>query len=169
MQKPLITRSQFYMWRTLFALAHVDSIVSAEEVRFMAEALEDIPFSPEQRLILEDDIKHGQDVEGMFFQITDLQDQSAFFRFARNLVHVDGDFGPEEQKIMLRLQEMHLKRANVDDLVGAVGLELEDDAVEGGGHGPHPLDASDWGKGRSRFKNAVYSFRQAFLTGRFGK
>ena len=33
-----ITDSQFYMWRTLFAIVHVDDMVTEEEVHFMAEA-----------------------------------------------------------------------------------------------------------------------------------
>ena len=47
-----ITDSQFYMWRTLFAIVHVDDMVTEEEVHFMAEALEDIPFTPDQIAML---------------------------------------------------------------------------------------------------------------------
>ena len=43
-----ITESQFYMWRTLFAISHADNVVSDEEIRFMTEALEDLPFNAER-------------------------------------------------------------------------------------------------------------------------
>ena len=51
-----VSESQFYMWRTLFAVAHADSIVADEEVAFMASVLNDINFTPEQTEVLKDDI-----------------------------------------------------------------------------------------------------------------
>ena len=122
-----LTESQFYMWRTLFAVVHADNVVATEEVRFMAEALEDVPFSDEQRAILNEDIKHPQNIEAMFAGISDVRDQAAFFSHARSLVHIDGDFGADEQAIMLKLQKIHLQNKNLTDLVGHVSLELEDD------------------------------------------
>ncbi len=122
-----VTDSEFYMWRTLFALVHVDHHVTDEEVRFMAEALEDIPFSDEQRDILSTDIKAPQDVVEMFSKITNSRDQAKFFNFAREIVWVDGDYGQDEQNIMLKLEEIHIKNTVVDDLIGHVELELEDD------------------------------------------
>ena len=123
-----VTDSEFYMWRSLFALVHVDYRVSDEEVRFMAEALEDVPFSDEQRSVLEGDIKTPQDVVEMFGRISNPRDQAKFFNFAREIVWADGDYGSEEQEIMLKLKEIHMKNTVVDDLVGFVDLELEDDS-----------------------------------------
>ena len=120
-----LTDSQFYMWRALFALVHADDVVTAEEVRFMAEILEDIPFNDDQRAILNKDITEAQDITAMFASITDPKDQAEFFEFARELVWVDGDYGAEEQEIMLKLKEIHVKNINIDDLVGSIDLELE--------------------------------------------
>ena len=100
-----ITDSQFYMWRTLFAIVHVDDMVTEEEVHFMAEALEDIPFTPDQIAMLEEDMRTPQDVTEMFKGVTDAHDQNQFFQTARALVHIDGDYGAEEQEIMLKLQK----------------------------------------------------------------
>lgn len=151
-----VTESQFYMWRTLFAVAHADDVVTDEEVRFMAEALEDVPFSEVQRGVLNDDAKHPQDIEDMFKGISDVRDQAAFFKFAHTLVHIDGDYGAEEQNVMLKLKEMHLKHADLDKLVGSVDLELEDDG---------PYSSEDQGK--PSFQENFYSFRDAFLKRRF--
>lgn len=152
-----VTESQFYMWRTLFAVAHADNIVTDEEVRFMAEALEDVPFSDEQRAVLNEDVKHPQDIEAMFRGVSDVHDQAVFFKFARELVHIDGDYGKEEQEVMLKLEELHLQHANLDDLVGSVKLELE---------GDEPA-AFKGGVQKQGFKDRVYSFRDAFLHRRF--
>lgn len=121
-----INDSQFHMWRALFAVAHADDIVSAEEVHFMAAALEDVPFSEGQRAILNEDIKYPQDIETMFKAVEDQYDQAMFFKLAHELVHIDGDYGAEEQEIMLKLKALHVKTANVDDLVGRIQLELDD-------------------------------------------
>lgn len=121
-----IDESEFYMWRTLFAMAHVDGYVSPQEVRFMVEALEDVPFSKEQRNILVNDISEPQNIEDMFAKISNAKSQAEFFKFAREIVWADGEYGKEEQEIMLRLKEIHVRRTDVDDLVGAVELEFDE-------------------------------------------
>lgn len=163
MTKRNLTESQFYMWRTLFALAHADGIVTGEEVRFMAEALEDLPFSDEQRGVLNDDIRYAQRPEDMFSGITDVRDQAAFFKYARRLVHIDGDYGTAEQAVMLRLKEMHIKSADVDDLIGKVRMELEEENGPEFVDGAVGADAAD----RRGLRQVVYSFRDAFLKDRF--
>ncbi|MCB1532571.1 MAG: TerB family tellurite resistance protein [Alphaproteobacteria bacterium] len=124
-----ISQSEFYMWRTLFAMVHADNVVTDEEVHFMAEALEDVAFSDEQRAVLEEDIKTPQDIMDMFKHITDQRDQAKFFKFARDLVWVDGDYGQEEQDMMLKLIREHTEHVNVDDLVGEIDMEFEEDEV----------------------------------------
>lgn len=154
-----VTDSQFYMWRTLFAIAHADGVVTDEEVRFMAEALEDIPFSDEQMKTLNDDVRNAQGIEAMFAGIKDVKDQAVFFKLAHELVHIDGEYGLAEQSAILKLKEMHLQTANLDDLVGSVELELESD------HDQEPVFKNTTQK--KTFKDVVHSFRDAFLASRF--
>lgn len=142
-----ITESQFYMWRTIFSLAHADDVVTDQEIRFMVEALEDIPFSEEQRIALTGDIAEPQNIEVMFGKISETKDQAAFFELARKIVWIDGDYGKEERDILLKLKELHVKSTNVDELVGTVELELEDDS----------------GYGDQTIKDAIFSFRDDFL------
>ena len=122
-----VSDSHFYMWRTLFAIVHVDDIVTNEETRFMAEAFEDVNFSEAQREILDKDVLEAQDIEEMFSQITDQEDRIKFFDIARKLVHIDGEYGCEEQEIMLRLIKNNVEKTDIDELVGNVDLEFEDD------------------------------------------
>lgn len=154
-----VTESQFFMWRTLFAVAHADGVVADEEVRFMAEALEDVPFSEEQRAILNEDIRKAQNAEDMFLGITEAQDRAAFFKYARTLVHIDGEYGASEQAVMLRLKEIHLKQTDVDSLIGSVGLELEEESGR---------DERDQPAPKRSLKQAVFSFREQFMKDRFG-
>lgn len=150
-----INKSKFYMWRTLFAIAHVDDNVSAEEIRFMTGALEDLPFTSEQMAVLEKDIVERQDVVEMFTQIDDPNDQAAFFKFAREMVWVDGDYGEEEQEIMLKLKQEHVKHVDVDKLVDGLEMELESDsdAQERAENAPGP---------ERSWKNKFFSFRKRF-------
>ncbi len=144
-----ITDSQFYMWRTVFALAHADDVVTDEELRFMSEALEDIPFSDAQKTTLQTDAKEERSVEEMFEKITDPLDQAEFFNIASQIVHIDGDFGDEEQEVMLRLKRLHLQDVDIDTLIGKVDLSFEDDV------GGVPAERD--------FKKVVHSSRQRFL------
>jgi hypothetical protein len=151
-----ITESQFYMWRTLFAMSHVDNEVSDDEVRFMAEALEDIPFSPEQKEMLREDTKTPQDIVEMFSRISDMRDQARFFKFAHDLVWADGKYDLKEQEMMLRLQKAHVRTANVDELVGGIEMEFEDDAKK-------KNEKSKTPKKPKSTKDLIFSFRAEFL------
>lgn len=122
-----INESEFFMWRTLFSVAHADNIVTDEEIEFMAQILGDVNFSDEQTKMLKDDIVNPKDAHKMFNGVTDQNDRIQFFEFARDLVWVDGDFGSEEQSVMLHLYQKHLKETNVDELIGKTSLELEDE------------------------------------------
>lgn len=158
-----VNESQFYMWRTLFAMAHADDIVTEEEIRYMMEALEDIPFSAEQQDILKDDIGVKQDIEAMFNKITDAKDQAMFFNFARDLVWVDGDYGVEEQEVMLKLKRLHIENVDVDSLIGNIGLQLESDEDDGDFT---DSDAGSSMRNKKSKKNIVFSFRDRFLKDR---
>lgn len=125
-----LPESKFYMWRTLFAVAHADNILTDEEVRFMSEALTDLSLSPAQRETLMQDIYQPKDIVEMFENISEAQDQAKFFAFARKLVWVDGDYGPEEQEIMLKLKEIHLKNFDLEDIMDEVELELDEEEQE---------------------------------------
>ena len=59
--------------------------------------------------------------------MTDQHDRKEFFSFARDLVWVDGDFGAQEQSVMIKLLQNHFKDIDFDELVGSVALEFEED------------------------------------------
>ena len=151
-----LSDSQFHMWRALFALAHADHVVTKEEIRFMVEAMEDVPFSGAQRATLTDDLARPANIEDMFLSISEAKDQAEFFKYAHALVHIDGDYAPEEQRVMLKLKELHLKSTDVDSLVGQVDLEFESEG-----------EAIKRVQGEPYFKTTMMSFRDRFLGNRF--
>lgn len=135
-------------------MVHADGVATDEEVRFMAEVLEDIPFNPDQLAVLKNDIHEPQDIKAMFEGVTDSVDQAEFFKFAHGLVHVDGEFGAEEQEILLQLQEAHVQKVNVDDLIGSVEMTFEADV-------PEPRIAVKK-RGSGGFQGALGRFRKLF-------
>lgn len=123
-----ISDSKFNMWRALFALVHADGVTTKEEVNFMAEVMEDVAFSDEQRDTLKSDASDPQDPVALFSKIEEPLDQAKFFKYARKLVHIDGDFGEEEQDIMLKLERLHIETVDMDALIGKTELYFEGDA-----------------------------------------
>ena len=126
----MISESEFYMWRTIFSLAHADHVIAPEELRFMKKKLEELTLSLEQHDTLESDMTIAQNPTEMFAKITDQLDQAEFFKLARNLVLSDGDYHTSEQTVMAQLQDLQVIKTDVDKIVGTVILELEEDSTQ---------------------------------------
>ncbi len=121
----IVSDSRFYMWRALFAMTHADGVVTTEEIDFMRNALETVPFNAVQRDLLCDDMAQVQNIFSLFEKVTEVSDQLEFFNLAHKLVYIDGDYGSDEQAILIKLQEIHNKRTDVDSLVGKIDVQLE--------------------------------------------
>ncbi len=141
-----INDSRFYMWRTLFAVVHADNIVTDEEIGFMAHVLDDVNFSDDQTAILKDDISNAKNAENMFDGVTSHKDRTEFFELARDLVWIDGDFGSEEQSVMIKLHQAHIKRTDVDEMAGYVSLQLEEEQQPSSETPSKPQEQSAWAK-----------------------
>ena len=100
----MISESKLYIWRTLFALAHVDNVISPEERVFMKDAIENTGFSKDQIEILKDDMNNPHDILEMFRGITDKQDQIDFFNCANALIWIDGEFHTKEKAALTALK-----------------------------------------------------------------
>jgi hypothetical protein len=120
-----VSDSEFNMWRAIFACAHADDVVTQEERRFMRKALNATAFSAEQRGVLEGDIEVKQDIAAMYKLVTDQEDRSRFFYFARMLFWCDGDFGQQEQAILTELGKAHFESVQVDKISKLAKFELE--------------------------------------------
>lgn len=125
-----MTRSRFYMWRTVFALAHADDLVTAEERQFMHEVLKRERFSTYQLQVLKKDMTAPQDVGEMFVNITDQYDRAHFFDHARDLCWCDGDYAKQEQEIMTRLNATHVKTVDFNQVLEEVDLSFAGDDEE---------------------------------------
>ncbi len=152
------------MWRTLFAIAHADNILADGEIEYMAKVLEEVNFTPQQTEALKDDITNPKNIDEMFAGVSDVQDRIMFFDLARELVWADGDFGEAEQSAIIKLKRAHFLKTDVDELIGKIKLELEDDRDIA----PRAGKIMEYGK-KQRFRNTIFSFRDRFLETITGK
>lgn len=129
-----IDQSQFNMWRAIFALAHADNNVTAEERSFMEEVISFLPFSHSQRVILFNDIGKNQDIKTLFAKIENMDDRCDFFRFADMMAWCDGHYDVQEQETVVELRKLHYKDMNFDNVMNvpvefALSEEGEDDGA----------------------------------------
>lgn len=122
-----ISESRFNMWRAVFAMAHADDVITDQEETFMTEAIEKYPFSETQKDILKKDMRTKQHVGQCFASITEQQDRSDFFTFARLLVWCDGDFDEQEQFILTELKKVHISSLDFQTMMKDVKLSFEDE------------------------------------------
>jgi hypothetical protein len=125
-----LNESQFYMWRTLFALVHADQVVTDEERKFMEGALDKLTLTDYQRSILVSDTMEASDVGEMFKRITAQKDRTEFFHHARILVWCDGDFDLQEQEILQKLERTHVADVDFPALMKEVNLSFDDEEKE---------------------------------------
>ncbi len=125
MMRHEVSKSEFYMWRALFALAHADEDLAEGEIAHMAQIIEMTTFSHEQIAILKDDIQNPKDIEDLFVLIGDTIFEAKFFEYAREMVWADGAYSSEEKQALLSLSERHLANVNMDLLRDHVRLKLE--------------------------------------------
>lgn len=125
-----LNESQFYMWRTLFALVHADQVVTEEERKFMEKALDGLSLTDYQRSILVSDTMESADIGEMFKRITNQNDRVEFFRHARALVWCDGDFDQQEQEIIEKLKRTHMADVDFFALMDEVSLSFDDEEKE---------------------------------------
>lgn len=142
-----VSESTFHMWRAVFAMAHADDVVTEEEKKYLRGILAGEPFTAEQKSTLERDIEVAQDIAGMFVKIEDQHDRSQFFYHARMLVWSDGDFGEQEQKIIMRLKQTHVRTVDFEQIMKTLDLSLDEDQKERIAQDRHRVLESDHPEG----------------------
>lgn len=123
----MITESRFHMWRTVFAVAHADRDVTPAERQYMTEVIESLELAPQQEEILRKDIFIPGDPFVLFKKISDLQDRNDFFKFSKQMIWSDDDYSAVEKRIIVRLKEMADQSLDLEDMVGSIELELEEE------------------------------------------
>lgn len=98
-----ISESRFNMWRAVVSMIHADGVVMPQEINCVLEYTRDIPFSEEQRRVIERDISLPQPVRELFARITSPRDREYFFHLARAVSWSDGDLDEREEALLREL------------------------------------------------------------------
>jgi uncharacterized membrane protein YebE (DUF533 family) len=98
------TIEKYHMLRCLIAVAHVDGIMSEEEIAYLMPFLSRIPFTDEQRERLELDFDQPQQIWPLLAQINNPVVRAQVLYFARIIAHKDGVLSPSEDELITRLQ-----------------------------------------------------------------
>lgn len=99
----MVSESELYMWRAVFAFAFVDRNLSLEEQELLHSYLAQAQFSPDQKRLLAKDMLEPQDVEKMYQGITRPEDKSRFCTLARALAWCEGDLDAQERHILQKV------------------------------------------------------------------
>lgn len=116
-----VSDAEFYKWRCLVALAHADGKVTVEERSLLQNRFAQVPFTPVQLEVLEDDTKEPHDAALMFSKIEDEQHRVDLVHLAHLLFWADGEFHESEKKLF-ELLKRHAKdgydAGNLTDIKG---------------------------------------------------
>lgn len=90
----------FTLWRTVFALVHVDGYLDEEERVYIEQIMDRFSFLPEQRAIVETGLDEPADVQALFAEIEGEERRRQFFRLARMIIWCDGLLHDDEREIL---------------------------------------------------------------------
>ena len=102
-EKKDITESEFYMWRAIYAFSLVDNVLSLEEQKLLKSYSNSVPFSQTQINILRNDFKKPQNVETLYYKITNPKDKERFCILARAIAWCEGNVDKQEEAILKKI------------------------------------------------------------------
>lgn len=158
-EKPPLSTSEFYMWRSLLAIAWADGECGAEEIAYFAKLFDNLPryyaLTQSQRDTLAKDIEAPDDMspETLFAHINEPGPRTTLILYAQDLVMLDGVLDAREDEILKKLRlweqpayDRDALRVEIRKLIAdnRAASEKERQAIRTQIRGMHPLyDACD--------------------------
>ena len=99
-----VTASQFYMWRACVAFMHLDKKISVEERKWIAEKVNHLNLTTEQRRFLESDVEKDSNFDEIYKKITEKKDLAFLVNTIRVVGYLDKDFSETERASFKRLE-----------------------------------------------------------------
>jgi len=115
----MISESKFQMWRGTIALAQVDNHVSKEEKLWLDQHLKKIPFTKEQREILQNDFEKGIKLDDILLNSLEPRERGMLVSFANTIFKRDG-LAPEEEVVLSQLTGQIMGDLKVEELTNEV-------------------------------------------------
>lgn len=128
--QPEVGTSQFYMIRCVFAMAHADGAVSAEERAYADTLIDRMPFNVEQIAILHKDLHSPQDVSDLMRYINEPKFRGQVIYFARLMAFKDGNLHPDEDQLLHYLHLSVTQNLDMDAIRAQVRDEVQKELME---------------------------------------
>lgn len=106
--------SKFNMWRGCIGVIWIDGKVDEKEQEWMKEKLNSLPFTPEQKVVLEQDLANGVRLESVLPQITDRKDRAFLAHQVRVIGHLDGEYSSDEKEFYEKWNKIILDGVDLD-------------------------------------------------------
>ena len=114
---------RFLLLRGAVALAMVDGQYTDEEDAMIRAQAKTGGISVAQSRILDQDRAARIDPMSIYHQLANVRLKGMFVTIARGIFNADGDFAPDEQRVMKALSEVHEK--TLDEALPGLRRELE--------------------------------------------
>lgn len=98
-----LQKSEFQMWRALFAFAFTDGSLSQDEKNVLSDHLKDVELSEKQKETLVKDMQAHEPVEGLYNKIDSDFYKQLFCDVARTLAWCEGEIDKQEEEILKRV------------------------------------------------------------------
>ncbi|MEZ0260718.1 MAG: DUF533 domain-containing protein [Alphaproteobacteria bacterium] len=114
------SKSQFYMWRAVIAIAHADGEVQAEERAYITRVISTLDrvygLTQEQKKAFTDDLVTPQKIEDMVKEIEEPQYRGMLITLGETMVWADGVVTEDEEAVLKKLHANRLGAIDSDRL-----------------------------------------------------
>jgi hypothetical protein len=115
-----VTESKFNMWRACVAAVHIDKVVTPEEKKWVEDKIKSLPFTDEQKKLLNADLSNGADFEEAYKRITDKKDLAFLLNTLRVIAYLDKNFDKTEKESFNKLEAIILKGLDLKKITAEV-------------------------------------------------
>lgn len=125
----IINESKFSMWRATIHLVLVDGKVTQAEKDWLNKYILKVPFSEEQKKIIQEDLKSPRDnFQFLYDKITHPPDRAMLVHFANMIFKSDGEFHENEKEFLDMLNKAVITKVDMLNAISKLdqGKQLEE-------------------------------------------
>jgi hypothetical protein len=116
-------KNKFNLWRASFSFCFVDGFLSPEEKSWIENKMNHLPFTPDQKSMLLNDLVNPPNISALLPQITSPVDRGFLVNNIRMLEKIDKDLNPSEKakieqvtkEILAKIDLVQLNQVIQDD------------------------------------------------------
>ena len=115
--------SKFNMWRACVRAVWADGKVSQEERACVEKKINSLPFTPDQRELLAEDLEGKGEFHEVAAKITDKKDRAFLAHQIRVIGNLDEEFSKEEQGLYQIWHDLVMKGVDLEELEAVIAAD----------------------------------------------